>query len=184
LIYENYKNYSILEVAFSTLFLNRTNFSGILSSGPIGGFSQKGKYKMDCRFNVNSIIEIITILAKYRNKVKVYNFDVKELILKKLSRCQDNVFINFDPPYVIKGKELYHNSYIETDHKNLRNLIKNNVCAKWIMTYDRNNLIKNLYSKYHINTFSIKYFVNKKYVGNEYLISNFFNSDLLSSKLK
>lgn len=28
----------IVERAFRTLFLNRTNFSGILTSGPIGGY--------------------------------------------------------------------------------------------------------------------------------------------------
>ena len=40
-----------IENAFATFFLNRTNVSGIISAGPIGGLKQQGKYKIDCRFN-------------------------------------------------------------------------------------------------------------------------------------
>ena len=50
-IYVNGNDHSSLELGFATFFLNRTNRSGILKAGPIGGFSQDGDYKIDCRFN-------------------------------------------------------------------------------------------------------------------------------------
>jgi putative adenine-specific DNA methyltransferase len=39
--------------------MNRTNRSGILKAGVIGGKNQNGTYKIDARFNKNSIIERI-----------------------------------------------------------------------------------------------------------------------------
>ena len=45
-IYNNPQNHSVLEVGFATFFLNRTNRSGILKGGIIGGNDQKGKYKI------------------------------------------------------------------------------------------------------------------------------------------
>lgn len=42
---------SPIDLAFSTLYLNRTNRSGIIKAGVIGGLAQTGNYKMDCRFN-------------------------------------------------------------------------------------------------------------------------------------
>ena len=44
------KKYSI-ELGFATFYLNRTNRSGILSAGPIGGHNQTGNYLIDARFN-------------------------------------------------------------------------------------------------------------------------------------
>ena len=41
------KNEYHYELAFATYFLNRTNISGIITGGPIGGREQKGKYSLD-----------------------------------------------------------------------------------------------------------------------------------------
>lgn len=57
-IRKNLTDYSILEIGFSTFFLNRTNRSGIIDkAGPIGGFKQNGNYLIDCRFNKESLIK-------------------------------------------------------------------------------------------------------------------------------
>mgnify|MGYP002578704147 FL=1 len=47
------------ELGFAMFFLNRTNRSGILDAGPIGGYDQSGTYKIDCRFNKASLIKKI-----------------------------------------------------------------------------------------------------------------------------
>lgn len=41
---------STLEKAQVFFFLNRTNVSGVIKGGVIGGISQKGKYKINARF--------------------------------------------------------------------------------------------------------------------------------------
>ena len=42
-IYVSASSYSV-DLAFATLFLNRTNRSGILTAGPIGGYAQAGEW--------------------------------------------------------------------------------------------------------------------------------------------
>ena len=49
-----------LQLGFATLFLNRTNRSGIIKgAGVIGGLRQTGNYLLDCRFNKVDLIRKI-----------------------------------------------------------------------------------------------------------------------------
>jgi len=169
-IYNKPKGHSVLDIGFSTLFLNRTNFSGILMSGPIGGYEQRGKYKMDCRFNKERIIELIRKIAAHKKNVKVYRKDAARLIQMLRVREQE-IFYNFDPPYVNKGEELYLNAFEEQDHRDLQNEI-DNVQTEWIMTYDNVELIKGLYRNYKQIEFSLSYTVSSKRIEKELLISN------------
>ena len=57
------------DLAFETYFLNRTNKSGIITGGPIGGKNQNGKYKLDCRFNKSDFIRKIVRISDYKNKI-------------------------------------------------------------------------------------------------------------------
>ncbi len=176
-IYENYEKYTLLEVGFSTLFLNRTNFSGILKANPIGGIKQNGKYKLDCRFNKEKIINSIEFISCYKDRVEIYNFDVKDLI-NFLKPREKNLFYNFDPPYVDKGKQLYLNSFEINDHNNLKEEI-GNIKTEWILTYDNHSLIKTLYKDYNQVELKILYSVYNKRVEKEILISEMDLNEIL-----
>lgn len=63
IIQNNKNDCNLLELGFSTFFLNRTNYSGIINGGAMGGISQNGSYKIDCRFNKNDLIDRITRIA-------------------------------------------------------------------------------------------------------------------------
>ena len=54
----NNKKYSF-ELGFAAFYLNRTNRSGILSAGPIGGYDQNGDYLIDARFNREALVDKI-----------------------------------------------------------------------------------------------------------------------------
>lgn len=169
----NYKNRSILELGFATFFLNRTNRSGILKAGPIGGYNQDGNYLIDCRFNKKDLIKKIKEITKYKNNIELYNLDAVDLILENISNRNDTIFINFDPPYVSKGNELYVNFYTEDDHKKLAKIISNNLENKhWIITYDNHDLIKEIYKEYTIVEFALRYSVQSKRIASELLIVN------------
>lgn len=172
-IFDNYKDYTLVEVGCSTLFLNRTNYSGILKSGPIGGFAQTGNYKLNCRFNKQSLIENIKELSSFKKNVKIYNLDAVDLI-KKLTKKNEKHFYNFDPPYVKKGRELYQNFYNEDDHMRLYKIIDTSIKEKWIMTYDKCGLIRNLYNNYYIQEYELSYVAGGKKKGTEFFISNFY----------
>lgn len=172
-IYNNYENYSLLEVGFSAFFLNRTNYSGVLKGGPIGGLAQTGKYKIDCRFNKPRLIKLIERISEFQHCVQVYNMDINDFIDTVILQRQNDLFVNFDPPYVNKGEVLYKNYFKEEDHKQLANKITTNLQnVQWIMTYDDCELIKDLYKDYNPQNFNLQYYAGTKRLGKELLISN------------
>ncbi|EAG9469847.1 DNA adenine methylase, partial [Listeria monocytogenes] len=74
-------DHSVVEVGFSTLFLNRTNRSGIIDkAGPIGGYQQTGNYLIDCRFNKEKLIEKILKIAQVKDKIEIYNLEALDFI--------------------------------------------------------------------------------------------------------
>lgn len=149
------KKYSI-ELGFATFYLNRTNRSGILSAGPIGGHNQTGNYLIDARFNKNDLIARIKYIAKYRHKIHLYNHDVRTFLNVYAHRYMDNAFIYFDPPYYHKGKQLYKNFFEHKDHVQIKNLIVNLNCP-WIVTYDDVEEIREIYNEYQGYNFDLMY---------------------------
>lgn len=145
-IHKNKKNAKLLELGFSTFFLNRTNVSGILGAGLIGGKDQKGMYKMDCRFNKEVLVDKIKSIAKYKNKIHLYNLDALDLIKKIQENSKNkNTIFYFDPPYYLKGQSLYVNYYKHDDHKKVSKAIKNIKEIRWIVSYDNTPEIKKIY---------------------------------------
>ena len=160
--------HNLLKLGFSMLYLNRTNRSGILNAGVIGGLKQEGNYKLDCRFNKDKIIEKIKVIGELRDNIELYNMDVNVFIKKVIPR---DSFTFFDPPYYHKGKFLYPEFFKEADHIALRDTIeKYMACSAWIITYDNADEIKNLYQNYIIEEFSMHHSAANKGVATEIMI--------------
>ena len=138
------EKYSIQEVGFSTFFMNRTNRSGIIKGGVIGGKNQNGPYKIDARFNRDDLIKRIMNISKRKESISVYNEDALYLTKKIMQHGNTNVVFYFDPPYFHKSKTLYKNSYSEDDHKKVANFIQK-MNVPWIVTYDNVPKIRELY---------------------------------------
>ena len=167
-IFANSQKYSP-EFGFATFFLNRTNRSGILSAGPIGGYKQEGNYKIDCRFNKDFLIEKIHKISKKRNCIRVYNQDISIFLKRYLPKNCDNVFVYFDPPYFEKGQRLYLNHFSQCDHQRLRDVVADTTFS-WIMTYDDKQEIRDLYKDYRMQSFSINYSLSNKGKGSELML--------------
>ncbi len=167
-IHRNYKKYSMLDVGFATLFLNRTNRSGIILANPIGGINQQGNYKLDCRFNKEKIIRLIDEIYDQRKRIKVYNKDASQFIFD-MDQKFDNVFFNIDPPYVKAGPQLYKNSFQESDHVLLAYMIKE-LKNKWILTYDDHELIRKFYQENTIKEHLLSYSLQRKVKATELMI--------------
>lgn len=168
-IYLSSKRYSI-DFAFATFFLNRTNRSGILKGGPIGGIKQVGEWSLDARYYTNTLIERIQLIASRKNDIKLYNKDIRKFIDYVLPKCPKNSFIYFDPPYVNNGKRLYKNFLTAKDHHEISQSISQNVYIPWVVSYDDTPLIRSLYSQFYITNFEIRYSANVKKKANEILI--------------
>lgn len=167
-IRDNLDSHSILEVGFSTFFLNRTNRSGIIDkAGPIGGMEQNGNYLIDCRFNKASLIQKIQKIAKYKNKIEIYNMEAQDFIDQVILKTKKS-FTFFDPPYYNKGPELYTNCYSHGDHANLSRYISERMKnRKWIITYDNVNAVRSMYKNIVQFEYELKYSLQTKRAGSE-----------------
>ena len=59
----NQKNKYSFELGFATFYMNRTNRSGIIKGGIIGGQEQSGRWKMNARFNREDLAKRIQEIA-------------------------------------------------------------------------------------------------------------------------
>lgn len=166
---------------FATLFLNRVNFSGVLKGGPIGGLDQSGAYKIDCRFNKEDIGRKIEAIAQRKNKIRLYNKDAGYLIRMHLMKMKASMFLNIDPPYVIKGSRLYTNFFTEGDHVNLQRVIVKHLDAAypWIITYDDCSLVRDLYRQFHMQEYGINHNAGGTVPGKELVITNILADEFL-----
>ena len=169
------KTANLFELGFSTFFLNRTNHSGILDGGIIGGVNQSGKYKIGCRFNKKKLIERIMRIAEYKDQINLKCIDAKTLIDKmQRHKCKNTIFY-FDPPYFVKGPSLYMNHYTEDDHAIIADKIKKIKNAKWIVSYDNAPEIRKIYRGYRRKTYRIAYTARDVRYEKEIL---FFSNDM------
>ncbi len=168
-------NHTPLEIAFSTFFLNRTNRSGIIWGGVIGGKNQDGNWKLDARFNKDDLIGRIEKIAMYRSRIRLYNLDAADLIRDVLPTLPEKTLTYLDPPYYVKGQGLYENHYLHDDHVAIAKLVKKEIKLPWIVSYDHAPEIVKMYKGCPTIEYGINYSAQDRYKGAEVM---FFSKGL------
>ena len=169
------KEYDDLALGFSTFFLNRTNRSGILGAGVIGGKEQKGTWKMDARFNAPDLIQRIRTIARVRNRIEFHQEDALTFIDKVSPSLPAKSLIYLDPPYYVKGSDLYLHHYQHDDHVKIAKRIAKLKNRNWIVSYDNTPEVRPLYSRFRNITYSLSYSAQERYKGAEIM---FFSDGL------
>lgn len=181
-IQSNKSKATLLELGFSTFYLNRTNRSGIINAGVMGGINQNGNYLMDCRFNKPELINRIKNIGKKKKQIRLFRKDAIDLIETiQQEATNENIVFYFDPPYYLKASTLYMNHYQEESHKNVSEKIKSIRNIKWIVSYDNVPQIQELYSDCSKKEFSFKHTAYKSRIGKEIL---FFSPNLKQPEIK
>lgn len=165
----------LFDLGFSTFFLNRTNVSGIIDGGIIGGHAQKGTYAIDCRFNKQELVRRIRAIAAHKKHVHLYNLDALELIKEITKTASGSTIFYFDPPYYLKGESLYLNYYDHSDHKDVSKAIGKIEGARWVVSYDATNQIKKLYRGYRKIEYALLHTARTARMGAEIL---FFSKNM------
>jgi len=142
-IYRSGDERDLLRLGFAFFFLNRTNRSGILNAGVIGGQRQEGNYRIDARFNRKTLIERLMAIGSLADRITVTDLDGRTVI-QQYSRDESS-FMYIDPPYVHAGSQLYLNAFDGRDHTALAAVVNAVERAHWLMTYDMAPLIEGLY---------------------------------------
>jgi len=166
-VYERREDADLDDLAFSTLFLNRTNRSGILAGGVIGGKAQDGKWKLDVRFNKENLTERIRKIARYKDRIRLTQLDALAFINSKVSKLGKKAFIFFDPPYIEHSSHLlYLNNYDLQGHRDLESRIIR-LKQPWIVTYDYAAVKNRLYAQQRRAVYLINYTAHMKHAGRE-----------------
>lgn len=164
----NADDYDDLALGFAAFFLNRTNHSGILNAGIIGGRDQTGPWKIDARYNAQELAHRIEAIANVRSRIDLSQEDAKKFLLKRLSRWPEKTLIYLDPPYYIKGKELYLDFYAHKDHERVAALVTEKISKqKWIVSYDNVESIKDMYAGCRSITYGVGYSAREARMGTE-----------------
>lgn len=171
-----------LERGFATLFMNRTNRSGILKGGVIGGLAQSGSYKIDARFKRDVLAKRLERIAAHTSNIHVYEEDAHVL----LTRCHEFLparsLVYLDPPYYVKGAGLYRNFYEHADHERIAKLLKSRRFRRpWVVSYDNAEEIKTMYAYARALTYGLQYTAQTHYEGKEVM---FFSPGLSLGELQ
>ena len=166
-IYKDKKS-NQFDLGFATFFLNRTNRSGIIEGGPIGGNDQSGKWLINARFNKTELIKRIENISSYKSRIRIKNKDGIKLIGDL--KGEKNQFIYLDPPYYVKGSCLYLNHYEQDNHQKLANFLNKHNEFYWALTYDNVEQIRNLYKERRNYDFTLNYHIDLPKSGKELLV--------------
>ena len=181
-IQKDQENHTPLEVGFSTFFLNRTNRSGIIKGGVIGGKQQTGKWKLDARFTKADLIRRIEKIAMFGSRIRLYNMDASDFIKNVLPELpHDKSLVYLDPPYYEMGKGLYENHYRHEDHVEISKLVQNRIKLPWIVSYDYAPEIMEMYGWARSISYRISYSAQDRYKGTEAM---FFSRKLIVPDVK
>ncbi|MFF7201378.1 DNA adenine methylase [Streptomyces sp. NPDC008141] len=157
-----------LTLGFATFFLNRTNRSGVLNAGPIGGVDQTGKYKIDARFNRETLIERMRLISLHSKRITVLNSDGMSVI-KRYSK-RDDTLVYADPPYFEKAGSLYLNSFDDTRHASLARCLNEVSDSLWVLTYDNVPRVTELYEARRREVFSLNYSAHRVTKADEIMV--------------
>jgi len=173
-VYKNPRRHGQLRLGFATFFLNRCNRSGIVvTGGPIGGQDQKGKWKIDARFNRTTLRDRIERIELYRERIEVHNLDALDFlrgVVRPITRKQNRCLVFLDPPYYAKGRDLYLNAYDHADHAALARFLRRTRFFRWVLTYDNVSQIRDLYATLDPQEFDLSYSAYERRTGRELLI--------------
>lgn len=156
------------DLGFAFFYLNRTNRSGIMNAGVIGGREQLGEWGMDARFNREELATRVRALAPFRRHISVTCLDALEF-LDELSTSASKMLTYLDPPYYEKGQKLYTNFYGPEDHATIATYLRT-YGQPWLMTYDACEDIRNLYRSRRIVDSQLSYSARDVRRGQEVVI--------------
>jgi DNA adenine methylase len=155
-------------LGFATFYLNRTNRSGVLNGGPIGGKDQTGNYKIDARFNREGLAERVRLIGLYADRIAVTNDDGLDVIRRHAESAA--TFIYADPPYFEKAGSLYLNAFDASDHVALAECLSKVEKARWILTYDNVPQVPILYADFRQRLFSLSYSAHRVMKASEVMV--------------
>lgn len=166
-ILANALDHDDLAVGFATFFLNRTNRSGILNGGIIGGRDQTGPWKIDARYNARELVHRVESIASMGKRIHLTRRDALRFLKSGVTRWPEKTLIYLDPPFYVKGRALYDDFYEPKDHELVSNFVGSIKTQQWIVSYDNESAIRKLYKGSRYLVYDIGYSARSSRKGSE-----------------
>lgn len=166
-VYRSHQTADELQLGFAFFFLNRTNRSGILNGGIIGGRAQGGEWKIDARYNKAALINRIRKISSFRSKIELTNLDAVNLLAEKGETWTGKSLVYIDPPYFKKGHYLYHDAYGPKDHTDIASAVVGLSNVNWLVSYDDVRPIHDLYQNAPWLQYTLNYSARNAVRGRE-----------------
>ncbi len=168
-----------LRLGFATFYLNRTNRSGALNGGVIGGQKQAGRYKIDARFNKATLLERVRLIGLHASRIAVSNMDGLSVISQLAGDSQTLIYA--DPPYFDRSGSLYLNTFTEENHVALAATLNGLSGQNWLLTYDNVPKVHDLYPERRRDIISLYYSAHRVLKAQELMVySDALNLGLLT----
>ncbi len=159
-----------LSLGFAFFYLNRTNRSGILNAGPIGGVNQDGNYKIGARFNRDQLAQRVAAIGALAPRITVLSLDGISVVHRYAP--DTSAFVYVDPPYVDMGGSLYLNAFTHRDHADLAGTLSQQPDGNWVVTYDPSDFIRQLYRDHPVREYQLSYSAHRTGKARELLIAS------------
>lgn len=177
LVFAHPADHDSLALGFATFYLNRTNRSGILNGGIIGGRDQTGPWKIDARYNAADLVARIVAIGRQAHRISLSNLDACEFIHRGARTWPERTLVYLDPPYFVKGRRLYHDFYRPKDHAQVADAVNRELTAhSWIVSYDDVPEIRDIYTDARTIAYTVGYSARTVRAGSEVM---FFKDGLI-----
>lgn len=174
-IFRHPDEHDLLDLGFSTFYLNRCNRSGVLTAGVIGGFDQSSEWTIGARFSRRELIRRIEAIVAYASQIVVSNQDAEAFLLGKVNKLPAETIVYCDPPYYARAEGLYLDHYEPDDHDRLASVIQLQLKRPWLVSYDGHPEILRLYEARRRFVYSLHYSAMRSCSGSEIFV---FSDDL------
>lgn len=156
------------DLGLAFFYLNRTNRSGIMNGGVIGGRAQTGAWGIDARFNRAELAARVRALAPLRRQISITRLDALAF-LDEMAGNRSKTLTYLDPPYFGQGQKLYPNFYTPADHAEIASYLRS-YRHPWLMTYDSCDEIRSLYRSRRLLESELSYSAREVRRGRELVI--------------
>lgn len=103
-----------------------------------------------------------------RSRICLTRKDAVKFLKQGSAKWSNKTLIYLDPPYYVKGRELYHDFYKPEDHTKVADAVRENLSGqKWIVSYDNVAAIRSLYANVRHVTYDIGYSARSARKGSE-----------------